>query len=235
MCLRRVIEKGMRDLIKAELEVVKQWGMRIGIYILGMIVVSLGIVLCAKSGLGISPVSSFPYVMDSIVPISFGTHTMIFHLINILFQYIFKRKLMNIKVFLQIPIAILMGLLIDFIKIFINVDTSVILYQYIALCLSVFFTALGMVFMLNMDLVQNPPDGSVRLFSKMTGTEMGKVKLGYDVLMVVGSNIMSVMILGRFEGLGVATVVSVIFVGKVLTLLQRTIGVKVRSSKGGSL
>ena len=55
---------------------------RLMIYLAGIFMVSLGIVLCKKSELGISPISSVPYVLEYIVPVSFGTLTMFFHLAN---------------------------------------------------------------------------------------------------------------------------------------------------------
>lgn len=207
---------------------IKIWMKRLGIYICGMIIVSTGIVLCVKCGLGISPVSSWPYVMESIVPLSFGTLTMLFHLVNIFFQYLMERKIGNIKVLLQIPVAVLMGFLIDVIKSIITIDTSTFIIQILTLCLSVFFTALGMVCMLNMELIQNPPDGAVMVLSKKTGKEMGKIKWTYDVFMLVTSSIVSFLVLGKLKGLGIATLISAIFVGRVLSRLQKSIGIKLK-------
>ena len=204
-----------------------QWIKRVGIYLIGMVTVSTGIVLCSLCGLGISPVSSWPYILADVVPLSFGTLTMIFHLVNISFQYILEKKLVNIRVFLQIPVAIVFGIIIDSLKMVITVDTSSIWNQMAALAFSVFFTALGMVLMINMNLVQNPPDGTVKDLGIVTGIEMGNMKLCYDFFMLVTSNIVGYLLLGDFRGLGVATVVSAIFVGKILTFLQKTLGVKI--------
>ncbi|MGL5435673.1 MAG: YczE/YyaS/YitT family protein [Lachnospiraceae bacterium] len=206
---------------------------RVGIYVIGMITVSLGIVLCAKCGLGISPVSCWPYMLEGAVPLTFGTLTMLFHFVNIIFQYITEKKIMNPRVFLQVPIAIILGMLIDLIKAVVQIDNSILLYQIVALVFSVFFTAFGMVCMINMELVQNPPDGAVRQISRMSGRELGTVKLAYDIVMVVSSCIVSYILLGYLKGLGIATIVSAIFVGRALSYLQRTIGIKIRETGTG--
>lgn len=205
------------------------WIKRIGIYLLGIMSVSTGIVLCALCGLGISPVSSWPYVLAEATSLSFGTLTMVFHLFNITFQYIVERKLINVKVLLQIPVAVVFGILLDKIKKIIVVDTSNPFSQGIALLLSVIFTAFGMALMINMELVQNPPDGCVKDLSEMTRIDMGKMKLIYDFFMALTSSLVGYLLLGDFRGLGIATVVSAIFVGKILTGLQKSLGVKLKS------
>lgn len=200
------------------------WLRRVVIYLLGMTAVSTGIVLCALCGLGISPVSSWPYIMKDIVPLSFGTLTMIFHFINIAIQYILERKLMNVRVFLQIPVALLFGVFIDALKGMITVDTSSFIMQSLALVFSILFTALGMILMINMDLIQNPPDGCVKDLSEITGIQMGNMKLIYDCSMVITSSAASYLLSGNLYGLGIATIASAVFVGKTLTFFDKRIG-----------
>lgn len=204
------------------------WLKRIGIYLLGMVTVSTGIVLCALCGLGISPISSWPYILADVLPFSFGTLTMMFHLVNIVFQYLLEKNLVNIRVLLQIPVAVAFGAMIDVIKGMITVNTNSIICQIIALMLSVFLTALGMVLIINMDMIQNPPDGCVKAISEKTGIEMGNMKLLYDFFMVITSTIVGYLLLGDFRGLGIATIVSAIFVGKILTGLQKCLGEKLK-------
>ena len=140
-----------------------------------------------------------------------------------------ERKLINVKVLLQIPVAVVFGILLDKIKKIIVVDTSNPFSQGIALLLSVIFTAFGMALMINMELVQNPPDGCVKDLSEMTRIDMGKMKLIYDFFMALTSSLVGYLLLGDFRGLGIATVVSAIFVGKILTGLQKSLGVKLKS------
>lgn len=197
---------------------------RLCIYFAGMWIVSAGIVMCVKCGLGISPVSSVPYVLSFATPFTFGTLTMLFHLANILLQYILERRWINIKVFLQIPVAFLFGWIIDFLKTLLSFEAPNMTFQILFLLISIFLTALGMVFMINMKLVQNPPDGTVRLISSLLGKEMGNIKIIYDILMTMISIVLSILLLGEIKGFGIATILSAIFVGKTLSLLQRSIG-----------
>lgn len=196
---------------------------RFGIYFLGMISVSLGIVLCAQCGLGISPISSIPFVLKELCFLTFGQLTMLFHLVNIFLQMILLKKFRDVKILLQIPIAFLFGWLIDFIKAMIMIDQDNLTLQVIALILSIFFTALGMVMMVRMDLVQNPPDGCVKAIAAVLSKEFGNIKIIYDIGCVLIAITIGMIFLRQPFGMGIATLASAIFVGKTVTIINKII------------
>lgn len=208
------------------------WTKRILIYLLGIFFVSLGIVLCTKCDLGVSPISSLPFAMQRIVPLTFGTLTMIFHWVNILLQYLLARRLWNPKVLLQIPVAVAFGWVINWLGGLIHISGNSYAVKILLLLLSIFFTALGMVFMINMELIQNPPDGTVAQISKISGLELGLVKRIYDVTIAILTLLLDLVLFHDIYGLGIATIVSAYGVGKALSLLQKTIGKQIRLKKG---
>ncbi len=189
---------------------------RIGPYILGIFLVSLGIVLCKKCGMGISPISSIPFVLAYITPLTFGNLTTLFHFTNTIIQMILTKKVLNPKLWLQIPLAFAFGWIIDLLNSCIIFDEHNIVFQILSLIFSVFFTALGMIFMLNANLIQNPPDGTVKQISIMLKKELGVVKMLYDIFCVIISILISAVFLHRIEGFGIATIVSAIFVGRTI-------------------
>ena len=192
---------------------------RLLIYLAGIVTVSLGIVLCKKCSLGISPISSVPFVLEMAVPLSFGTLTMLFHLANTLIQVAMERRLTG-KLLLQVPVAVVFGQVINLLQRLLAFEASALPCKLLCLALSVFFTALGMIFMLKMALVQNPPDGTVHKISQILGRELGQVKIVYDIFCVLLSVLLSLALLGRAEGFGLATVVSALFVGKLVTWMS---------------
>ena len=192
---------------------------RLGIYAVGIILVSLGIVLCKKCGLGISPISCIPFVLEKAVPLSFGTLTMFFHLANTLAQALLKRRV-DFKLALQVPVAFVFGQVIDFIQGLIVISPDLLYMRIGALVLSVLFTALGMVCMVDMNLVQNPPDGTVKVISARWHKEFGRVKIGYDLICVIGAAAFSLIFLGNITGIGVATIVSAVFVGRTVSVIR---------------
>lgn len=191
------------------------------IYVVGIFFVSLGIVLCKKCGMGISPISSIPLVLSYVTPLSFGMLTSLFHFVNTAMQMILSKKVWDIKMWLQIPLAFVFGWVIDWLNGVIRLENPGLIMQIAALFGSVFFTALGMVFMLDMNLIQNPPDGTVRQISILLGKDLGTVKIGYDLVCVISSVLLSVVFLGRVEGFGLATIISAIFVGKMIGWIRR--------------
>lgn len=192
---------------------------RLGIYFAGLWIVSLGIVLCKKCGFGISPISCVPFVLESVVPLSFGTLTMIFHLVNILIQAVLKKGI-DIKLVLQVPVAVLFGWVIDLLQKLIVITPDMIALRVLALVFSVFFTALGMLFMVSMNLVQNPPDGTVKMLSIRCRREFGTVKIAYDVVCVAAAAVLGLIFLGKLSGIGIATIASALFVGRTVNWLR---------------
>lgn len=196
---------------------------RLGIYITGIILVSLGIVLCVKCELGVSPISSVPYVLGYVTPLTFGTLTMLFHFCNSMIQYVFEKKLVNIKVLLQVPVALLFGIIIDFFKSMMSFNVENLMFKILLMIMSIVFTALGMHLMLSMQLVQNPPDGTVNILAGLLNKNIGTVKIFYDILMVAISVILGFIFLHGLKGFGIATIFSAVFVGKTLTLMKKHI------------
>lgn len=194
---------------------------RILIYLAGIVMVSLGIVLCKKCNLGISPISSLPFVLEDVVPLSFGTLTMFFHFLNTALSLALTKKLLDVKILMQVPLAFVFGRVIDFFQGVVVFDGTIPSYQLLALVLSVFFTALGMVAMISMDLIQNPPDGLVKQLSLKLNRELGTVKVGYDIACVVISVLIGILFLKHIKGMGVATIVSAVFVGRMVTWMKK--------------
>lgn len=189
---------------------------RILTYLLGILSVSLGIVLCKKCGLGVSPISSIPFVLTDITSLTFGNLTTLFHFLNTAVQMLLMRRLLDPKLWLQIPLAFVFGGLIDWLNSLILIDDTILAWQLLSLALSIFFTALGMVMMIDMNLIQNPPDGTVKQLSILWNKSLGTVKIIYDVTCVLISVLLGLLFLHQPRGFGIATIVSAVFVGKTI-------------------
>lgn len=186
---------------------------RISFFLAGLICVCVGIVLCKKCALGISPISSIPYVLSLALPLSFGQFTMLFHFVNIAGQMILQKSV-RLKTSLQILLALVFSTVIDFFDSILSVPADYLPAQLEALILSIVFTALGMVLMVHADLIQNPVDGFVKQVAERVSKPLGTVKICYDLSCVVISLLLSMLLLRRLEGFGLATITSAVFVGK---------------------
>lgn len=193
---------------------------RVGLYLAGVILVSVGIVSCVQSGLGISPISSIPYVLSQLTPWTLGELTMGFHLVNISIQYLMERKLLNVRLLLQIPVALLFSLTIDAIQRIWILSGGTPVSSAALLAISIISTALGMLLMLRMDLVQNPPDGTVRAIARSGGWTIGTTKIAYDCVCCAIALAVSLATSSGLVAFGIATIASACLVGRCLGVLQ---------------
>lgn len=193
---------------------------RLFLYIPGLLCVCAGIVFCKKCSMGISPISSVPYVLSLSLPLSFGQFTMCFHFVNIAGQMLLQKRI-GLKTSLQILLALAFSFIIDLMDSLLYVNNEFLFFRILALIASILLTAIGMVLMIKADLVQNPVDGFVKQVSDLSGKSLGQVKIIYDASCVFLSLLLSILLLHRLEGFGIATVASAFFVGKCVNWIRR--------------
>lgn len=134
-----------------------------------------------------------------------------------------ERKKQYINILLQLPVSLLFGLVIDFWDALLP-SAGNIGIRIVYLCGSLFFTAFGIMLIVAMHLVPDPPTGAVQAISQAAKKNMGTIKIIYDCSCVVLSLLLSLLGSHRIIGFGIATIVSAVCVGRILALLQRTIG-----------
>ncbi len=196
---------------------------RILLYIVGAILLGFGIVLCVKCEMGVSPINSIPYVATNLVPLSLGALSIVFYLVNIAMELILSERGQYIGVLLQLPVSLLFGFVIDLWDALLPSAGGLVM-QLVCLCGSLFFTAFGIMLVVTARLVPDPPTGAVQAISRATKKPMGSVKVVYDCVCVLISLLLGLLGAHRIIGFGIATIASAIFVGRILALLQATVG-----------
>ena len=68
-------------------------------------VMAFGVAFSIKASLGTSPISSFPYVVSVITPLTVGNATILMHCFFILLQITILRKEYQLIQLLQLPVA----------------------------------------------------------------------------------------------------------------------------------
>lgn len=202
---------------------------RVLLYLVGAIVLGFGIVLCVKCELGVSPINSIPYVAAQLVPLSLGTLSIVFYLINITAELILSQRKQYLRILLQLPVSFLFGIVIDLWDALLP-SAGTVVTQVLFLCSSLFFTALGITAIVAAHLVPDPPTGAVQVISRVTKKKMGSVKIVYDCSCVVASLLLSLLGAHRIIGFGLATIASAVFVGRILAVLQSTVGKRLEQS-----
>lgn len=201
---------------------------RILLYLVGAVLLGFGIVLCVKCQMGVSPINSVPYVLTYLTPLSLGTLSILFYLVNIALQLILSERKDYISILLQLPVSFLFGFVIDIWDALLPFAENIVM-QIVCLCASLFFTAFGIMLLVTAQLVPDPPTGAVQAISRASKKAMGNIKIIYDSSCVVISLLISLLGAHRIIGFGLATVVSAICVGRILALLQGTVGKRINS------
>ena len=68
-----------------------------------------------------------------------------------------------------------------------------------------------------------PGEGLVRVLAQATGKDFGRVKLVFDVTLIVIASALSLLFFRRLQGVGIGTVVSALVVGPLVSLFGRVL------------
>ena len=187
---------------------------RIILLVAGLAILAFGISLSIKSNLGISPVTSVPYVMSLFINLSVGNLTIIMYSFLILLQVLILRKRFKLFQLLQLPVAIAFGYLAD-LAIWATQGISVSTYgqQWALTIAGILLASVGVYLQLKADLVTLAVEGLVASLCKVLPVKFGSIKMVLDVSFVVISVILSIVFMGGLYGVREGTVATAIFVG----------------------
>ena len=199
---------------------------RIFFYVIGFLIMTLGIAISVKSDMGVSPVSSIPYTMTCIWGIEMGRATILFHAVLVLIQVIILRKAFRMVNLLQVPVGILFGSfttfsnhLMDFFP-----DPANVTVQVIMALVSTVFIAFGIFLYVPANFVPLAAEGVMLAVSKVTGFKFSNVKLSFDISVVIISLITCLIAIRSLGSVGIGTIIAAVIVGINLKLITRVLG-----------
>jgi len=195
---------------------------RFTIYMLGTLALAAGITLNTKTGLGVSPMVSVSFGLSENLGLKFSVLHVIFYVFLVLGQMALDRKITWAHV-LQLPVSAVFGVFLDLLGVWITYDYTAhgLVANLVLLVAAMFFTALGVCLMVNMDLVMNPGDGIVLSMSKRMNRDMGFAKNVYDIICVVFTCVTGLLLRGRIAGIGLGTVISMVCVGRFIAVINK--------------
>ncbi len=158
---------------------------------LGLILVAVGVALSIKSDLGTAPISCPPYVVNlSNGKFTVGQYTMMMHAIFIITQVILLRKNFKLRYLMQIPAALVFGLLTDAaIMAFDWIDVSAYIPRMILCILTVIVTALGVSLEVIGGAWMLAGEQTTAALAEVSGKPFSQVKIAFDVFLVILSAI----------------------------------------------
>ena len=206
----------------------ENYAIRFLVYIVGLFIMTLGISLSVKSNLGVSPVSSIPYTITCITGLEMGKATILFHIVLVVMQILILRKAFQMKNLLQVVVGVIFGYFTTFSNyLFSFLPTPEHKTVRLLMMLgSTVLIAVGIFFYLPADIVPLAGEGAMKAVSDTTHIAFNKVKVGFDISMVIISLISCLVALGTLGSVGVGTIIAAVLVGSVLGVITGWFGEK---------
>lgn len=186
----------------------------------GIYILTLGVSLAIRAGIGISPQSSLTRTMTLVFPpLSQGTYNFILELFMLALTYLVLPKDFKLKNFAALIPAFALAAFLDF---NLMLTKSIVLTEYGArfslLAFADALLAFGLFLMIRANLVLMPIDMFVNTIFKRTGWKWGNIKTGFDCTLLVVSALIGVICLGEPKFIREGTIINAILVGQYIKL-----------------
>lgn len=162
---------------------------------------ALGIVLNTKTLLGVSPIISIPYNICHIWHLNLGAITFVFYCFCVLIEAILKGKEFKLYELLQIPMSLVTSVFINVFDQYLNIVPDTLGQKLLVLFFAIVVTGIG----------------AATIGDKL-GKGMGIGKNVFDVTCFCTSGIIGLVFTRHIIGLGIGTVLAVIFTGRVIAV-----------------
>lgn len=191
------------------------------VYLLGLVILSFGIAISIRSGLGVSPVSSLPYTLSRVTGLTIGHTTTAFYSFCVLLQLLILKKEFKLKHLLQIFFSYVFGLFTNMSMILTsNLATDIYLIKLIMLAISLVMIAFGVYTVVLTDVVMNAPDGLVKTISEYWQINFSRVKSIFDLICVSTSIILSLIFMNNITGLREGTLIAALVIGRLIGFIS---------------
>lgn len=194
---------------------------RFAVFTAGVLVCAMGIGFITRAGLGTSPISSLPFVLSLITPVSMGVYTLSFNLFFLLCESILVRRF-TLAQALQIPATLLFSLCVDgALRLIPSRYGGPLADSAVYLLLGCIIMSLGIYLEVLADIIMLPGEAFVRALSRRTGCGFGNVKVGFDSCLAAAAAIVALCAFGRLNGVGAGTAFSALAVGQLVKVWDR--------------
>ncbi len=201
--------------------------------LLSLYLMTLGVVLCIKSDLGSSVISSLPLSLsiagsDGIVPpLSVGGYTIVMNFVFVALQILILRRRFEPVQLFQLVIGLAFGWLID-LNMYLTgaLSCNTILAQAITQAAGCTVMGIGIAFEIRCGSVTMPGEGLPIALSRVTGQPFPKLKIIVDTTLVLLAVASCYIFFGSWKWniIGPGTLFAMIYVGMVVKFVGSHIG-----------
>lgn len=217
----------------------KQLFYRCIFYVIGMILLAVGLTMNTKTGLGVSAIMTVPVAISDIWQLNLGNVTFVFYIVFIVAQMLLHVRAVRksgekglvkylIMDALQFPLSLIFTRVINLVSRLLPVFKETYPDQFLGsfwgrvlmLVVAVTIAGIGAAMTLNVRLVPNPSDGIIHGLAELTGKTVGFTKNWFDLVNICITLAMGFLCAGRLVAVGIGTVVSAIGMGRVMDLFN---------------
>lgn len=199
---------------------------RIVFLCVGLTTMAFGVAFSIKAALGTSPISSVPYVTGAISGLTIGTITIIMNTLFVLIQIAILRRQYEWVQLLQLPAAVLFGMMIDLASYLIRDLNPTAYWQQWIVCLrGIFLVALGVSMEVTTRLITTAGEGIVLAICKVAPIKFGNMKMIFNLTLVAISITLSLLFLHHLDGVREGTVAAAVLVGQLARQINNPMGV----------
>lgn len=202
-------------------------------YILGLVILALGLTLNAKTGLGVSPITSLPYTVSEILQINFGNTVFVSYLVFIAIELTLKKQRSErFLIVLQIPLSIIFTRVMNLFGSLFTLHLETLWQRVLLLLCAILCTGVGAAMTMDMRLVPNPGDGVVQSIAEYSGRDIGLIKNCVDLVNVLCAFLLGCLAGNPLLGVGLGTAIGVLGIGRVIALFNKLFMVKIQKQSG---
>jgi len=192
---------------------------------IAILINSLNLCLLIKSSFGVSTLSSVPLVLSNIFTSnSLGTWTTVIQTVTVLLL-IFITKQPRIGYFFSFLISIIFGCFVDAVTWMMLKWPLLIQWKICYFLFGFIGIAFGASLFIKCRLPITPFDLFVRDLSKYSGKNIKLVKTTYDLICVIVTLTLSLTFLYKIVGVGIGTILGVIFTGQITQFFVRKLDI----------
>lgn len=192
------------------------------IYCIGLFIVSMGVAFSIISDLGVSPISSIPYVVSVLSAIDIGVCTTIFMSALIVVQLIILRRDFKPIYIFQLVSSVIFGYFVSFsTNLTSGIDLGGNYWLSLLFCgISVVLIGFGLCLYLAPKFIVLPGEGVMQAMTKKFNLPMFVCKTIFDCCVVLIAIVSAVVFSGALFGVREGTIIAALCVGVVLKFFQ---------------
>ena len=204
---------------------------RWSIYALGVVILAMGAILGTKTGMGISPINAIPFALNNAFGVPFSMAVFGFYMVLIAVEFLLRGKHRRWQDLFQLPFSVVFSSLLGLFENVMEVPESIVM-RFIVLAASILLLGLGVALMVNMRIAPNPADGLADTIGWKLKRDMGLGKNILDACVVTIAFFIDLIFGTLWTSIGIATVLSSIFIGRAVYLFNRLLQRKILALAG---